>query len=318
MTYPPAGSPPPPPAFSRPFGIILLGILNALGALLYLGFGVMLMVVAMVGSDQPDPDRGVVTVVVAVGGLLCLVGVFHALTAAGLLLLKGFGRICQMIQSGLGLLAFPLGTIISGLILYYMTRPGVVLLFSGRPPAAMTPEERALVADDSNRAVAMAIVAIFGLFGGIAMIGIVAAIAVPALLRARMSGNEASAIGSIQAMSSAQVTFASTHGRYGTLECLTVPSSCPNADGTVSTAPFIHPAAAGPGPRSGYTFRLLLSPDQTRFVYWAEPAKAGQTGNRAFCVTETFTVQEYLDYQFHFASAPSDPNEGCPSGGRTL
>ena len=37
MTYPPAGLPPPPPAFSRPFGVILLGILNALGALLYLG-----------------------------------------------------------------------------------------------------------------------------------------------------------------------------------------------------------------------------------------------------------------------------------------
>ena len=179
MTYPPAGSPPPPPAFSRPFGIILLGILNALGALLYLGFGAMLMVVAMVGSDQPDPDRGVVTVVVAVGGLFCLVGAFHAMTAAGLLLLKGFGRICQMIQSGVGLLVFPLGTIISGLILYYMTRPGIVLLFSGRPPAAMTAEERALVSHDSNRAVAMAIVAIFGLFGGVAMIGIVAAIAVP-------------------------------------------------------------------------------------------------------------------------------------------
>ena len=42
MTYPPAGSPPPPPAFSRPFGIILLSILNALGALLYLGYSIYL------------------------------------------------------------------------------------------------------------------------------------------------------------------------------------------------------------------------------------------------------------------------------------
>ena len=314
MTFPPAGPPPPPPAFTRPFGVVLLGILNALGALIYLGLGAVLLLVSMAESGEAAESR---LVLVVVGGLFALAGAFHATTAIGLFLLKGFGRICQMIQSGIGLLAFPFGTIISGLVLYYMTRPGVVLLFSGRPPAAMTPEERALVADDSNRAVAMAIVAIFGLFGGIAMIGIVAAIAVPALLRARMAGNEASAIGSIQAMSSAQVTFASTHGRYGTLECLTVPSSCPNADGTVS-APFIHPAAAGPGPRSGYTFRLLLSPDQTRFVYWAEPAQAGQTGNRAFCVTETFTVQEYQDYQFRRRSAPSDAEQGCPAGGRTL
>ena len=39
---------------------------------------------------------------------------------------------------------------------------------------------------------------------------------------------------------------------------------------------------------------------------------------RAFCVTETFTVQEYLDYQFRGPSAPSDADEGCPAGGRTL
>ena len=42
----------------------------------------------------------------------------------------------------------------------------------------------------------------------VAIIGIIAAIAVPGLLRARMSGNEASAIGSLRAVSSAQSTFA--------------------------------------------------------------------------------------------------------------
>ena len=38
----------------------------------------------------------------------------------------------------------------------------------------------------------------------VAIIGIIAAIAVPGLLRARMSGNEASAIGSIRTMASAE------------------------------------------------------------------------------------------------------------------
>src|SRR4029077_16649700 len=42
----------------------------------------------------------------------------------------------------------------------------------------------------------------------VAIIGIIAAIAVPGLLRARISGNEASAIGSLRAISSAQSTFA--------------------------------------------------------------------------------------------------------------
>ena len=41
----------------------------------------------------------------------------------------------------------------------------------------------------------------------VAIIGIIAAIAVPGLLRARMSGNEASAIGSLRAINTAQQNF---------------------------------------------------------------------------------------------------------------
>ncbi|HWJ56952.1 MAG TPA: hypothetical protein VNR90_12030, partial [Vicinamibacterales bacterium] len=205
MTFPPAGPPPPPPAFTRPFGVVLLGILNALGALIYLGLGAVLLLVSMAESGEAAESR---LVLVVVGGLFALAGAFHATTAIGLFLLKGFGRICQMIQSGVGLLAIPIGTIVSALILYYLTRPGMALLFSGRPPAAMTAEERGLVSRDSDQGVAIVAVAIVALFGGVALIGIVAAIAIPALLRARMAGNEASAIGSLRAMSSAQAAYA--------------------------------------------------------------------------------------------------------------
>ena len=44
----------------------------------------------------------------------------------------------------------------------------------------------------------------------VAIIGIIAAIAVPGLLRARMSGNEASAIGSLRAINSAQAAYSSS------------------------------------------------------------------------------------------------------------
>ena len=46
----------------------------------------------------------------------------------------------------------------------------------------------------------------------VAIIGIIAAIAVPGLMRARMSGNEASAIGSLRAVNSAQSTYAASCG----------------------------------------------------------------------------------------------------------
>ena len=44
----------------------------------------------------------------------------------------------------------------------------------------------------------------------VAIIGIIAAIAVPGLLRARMAGNEASAIGSLRAVNSSQLTYSTT------------------------------------------------------------------------------------------------------------
>ena len=56
----------------------------------------------------------------------------------------------------------------------------------------------------------------------VAIIGIIAAIAVPGLLRARMSGNESSAIGSMRAINSAQAAFSSSNsgGYADTLENL--------------------------------------------------------------------------------------------------
>ena len=47
----------------------------------------------------------------------------------------------------------------------------------------------------------------------VAIIGIIAAIAVPGLLRARMSGNEASAIGSLRAINSGQASYSSSCAR---------------------------------------------------------------------------------------------------------
>ena len=49
----------------------------------------------------------------------------------------------------------------------------------------------------------------------VAIIGIIAAIAVPGLLRARMSGNEASAIGSLRAINSAEAAYSSATGGGG-------------------------------------------------------------------------------------------------------
>ena len=72
----------------------------------------------------------------------------------------------------------------------------------------------------------------------VAIIGIIAAIAVPGLLRARMSGNEASAIGSLRAVNSAQSTFASSCGSgfYApSLVRLATPPTVGGGDGFIGT-----------------------------------------------------------------------------------
>jgi prepilin-type N-terminal cleavage/methylation domain-containing protein len=89
----------------------------------------------------------------------------------------------------------------------------------------------------------------------VAIIGIIAAIAVPGLLRARMSANEASAIGSERAINSAQATYAASCGASNyaqTLNDLALPS-------TGSGSAFVSPDLASNGiPKSGYT--VLVGP----------------------------------------------------------
>ena len=87
----------------------------------------------------------------------------------------------------------------------------------------------------------------------VAIIGIIAAIAVPGLLRARMSGNEASAIGSLRAINSGQASYSSSCGAGGyaiTLDDLVKPP-------TGSSQGFISPDLnANAVVKSGYKVSL--------------------------------------------------------------
>jgi prepilin-type N-terminal cleavage/methylation domain-containing protein len=70
----------------------------------------------------------------------------------------------------------------------------------------------------------------------VAIIGIIAAIAIPGLLRARQSGNEASAIGSMRAVNSAEATYAASCGGGFYAPSLTVLATPPSG-GTAFIGP---------------------------------------------------------------------------------
>ena len=126
----------------------------------------------------------------------------------------------------------------------------------------------------------------------VAIIGIIAAIAVPGLLRARMSGNESSAIGSLRAINSAQASYSSAAGQGGYAILLSVlAAACPG-----STQGFISPdLSADTAVKSGYTVTMVAGTDDavvapdcnttdshTAYYATAVPVTVGTTGGRGF------------------------------------
>jgi len=123
----------------------------------------------------------------------------------------------------------------------------------------------------------------------VAIIGIIAAIAVPGLMRARMSGNESSAIGSLRAINSAQSTYASSCAAGGYAQDL-ADLVLPPAG---STSAFISPDLNVNGvQKSGYDITIGAAP--TAVVATASANTCNGSGSDAmtgYFATATATDQ---------------------------
>jgi type IV pilus assembly protein PilA len=308
-----------PSSFERPTIVTILGVLDVIGGVLATGLGAFLVV-----GRVPGMNRGGVTAVI--GLLYLILGFLQLATGVGLLGLKPWARTVQIGIAVIGLIGFPCGTIISILILVYMLKPEVKLLFSGVSPRQLAPEELVMVerlGQGSGAAVAIALVAVLVL--GVATIGMVAAIAIPSLLRARVSANEATTISDMQTMISAQAAYATVNAGFAdTPECLMQPANC------LQGAPVHRPlldAAMGAERRHGYQFRFVPGPaariDASNqgtisrsslhsWAYLAEPLVVGQTGVRAFCADSEATICVDADGRLGEAVAGACPADCKP------
>jgi len=126
---------------------------------------------------------------------------------------------------------------------------------------------------------------ILGYLGLVAIpfILIIAAIAIPNLLRAKIAANESSAVGSIRNLLTAEIAYQSNNTRAGFTCSL---SDLPGIDGDLAT-----------GEKSGYVFAIQnCKSDQpggpaSSFQLTATPAHYNQSGVRAFCTDETGVVR---------------------------
>ena len=123
----------------------------------------------------------------------------------------------------------------------------------------------------------------------VAIILIIAAIAIPNLLRSRIAANEASAVGSIRTLNTAEVTYSSTYPDKG-FTC-SLPSLGPPAGSAAatSTAAGLVDAVLSSGVKSGYSFALTgctaAGSTSINVSYTSQglPVAVGQTGQRGFC-----------------------------------
>jgi len=137
----------------------------------------------------------------------------------------------------------------------------------------------------------------------VAIIGIIAAIAVPGLLRARMAGNEASAIGSLRAINSANINYM-TNCLQGVGYAVTLAEL--GAQPTVGGQPFISRdlGIGGTVNKSGYDITYSSSGTAVapaapcvasatgvpNYLAAAAPASPGTTGTRYFGTSEVQSV----------------------------
>jgi type IV pilus assembly protein PilA len=126
----------------------------------------------------------------------------------------------------------------------------------------------------------------------VAIILIIAAIAIPNLMRARMSANESSAAGSIRTINTAEVSYDTTYPTIGfdTLAALGGPQPCTPAPGNGCFIDNFLATNGNNAGKDGYAFSIAGVPSPTSYQSLAAPLTLNQTGTRAFCSDQTGVI----------------------------
>jgi type IV pilus assembly protein PilA len=125
----------------------------------------------------------------------------------------------------------------------------------------------------------------------VAIILIIAAIAIPNLLRSRIAANEASAVGSVRTITTAEITYSTSYPAegFGTLAQLGgTPTQCAATPSQTNACLIDNTLAQGV--KSGYNFAVVPTanggtppPTNTGFAVDADAISQGTTGVRSFC-----------------------------------
>ncbi|MBO0911433.1 MAG: prepilin-type N-terminal cleavage/methylation domain-containing protein [Acidobacteria bacterium] len=145
----------------------------------------------------------------------------------------------------------------------------------------------------------------------VAIILIIAAIAIPNLMSARRSANEASAVGSLRAINTGQISYSSSYPDVGfALQLAFLGGPVGGACIPSSTSGCFIPSDLSLGSKQGYKFEMGpnaagVSKPQSNYSVTANPQTPNQTGVRSFC--------SYEDAVIRYSSSSGLTNP-CPPG----
>jgi type IV pilus assembly protein PilA len=131
----------------------------------------------------------------------------------------------------------------------------------------------------------------------VAIILIIAAIAIPSLIRAKMSANEAGAAQSVRTIITGETTYAAgctDIGFSATLKELNTGAICASGKNIIDSVL----GAADPSFKSGYTFiytPIAAAGSNTQYTIIALPIAVGATGTRGFYSDQTGVIRYSLD-----------------------
>jgi prepilin-type N-terminal cleavage/methylation domain-containing protein len=143
----------------------------------------------------------------------------------------------------------------------------------------------------------------------VAIILIIAAIAIPNLLRSRIAANEASTVGSLRTLNTAEITYNSTYPSVG-FTCTLASMGPPSSGNPTSTAAGLIDSNLASGNKSGYTITAGTCNTAggviVDYEWKADPQSVGTTGQRYFCTDASGVIK------FHDSSSTTCLTGGTP------
>jgi type IV pilus assembly protein PilA len=136
----------------------------------------------------------------------------------------------------------------------------------------------------------------------VAIILIIAAIAIPNLLRSRMAANESSSVGSLRTINTAELTYSTAYPNTGYSADMPslggVPATCATTATTAAAClidDVLAQATAAGTAKSGYWFTYAVTGAaggiNVTYTLTAQPANAGTTGQRSFFTDQTGVIR---------------------------